>query len=105
MYTLEAPAWRNLREKLLGFGYKRKKGVGGEIDGPRCGVEAEASRAACHDDYFSLEGEDGGEVFELCLCHGGLGWGLGMQLDLSYLSGIKNRNLGEGIYTYNLTDI
>lgn len=40
-------------------------------DGPACGVETEAARAAGYDGDFALEGEYGGEVLELNLFCGG----------------------------------
>jgi hypothetical protein len=62
---------------LLGLGEEEERRnwvwvCGEERVKPRCGVEAEASRAACYDDDFPFEGEDGGEILELCFCHCGL---------------------------------
>jgi len=51
-------------------------------------METETSRAACHDDDFPFEGEDGGEVLELCFCHCGLR--LGLELGLCFSDGENN---------------
>jgi hypothetical protein len=37
-------------------------------------AEAEAARAACYDGDFAFEGEERGEVEELCFGHGDGGW-------------------------------
>lgn len=64
MSTLEAPAWRNLREVVRnGCVESGIRCANGEEERgsnqPRCGVEAETSRAACYDDDFAFEKIEG----------------------------------------------
>ena len=52
------------------FGWKGWRGVGLR----RGGAQAEAAGATCYDGDLAFEGEEGGEVVELCFGHGEEDW-------------------------------